>query len=277
MTTWKGGLKKIIKDFMPPIVLQLRKRNAGLRLTGNYASWEEAKRASAGYDSKLILEKTKAALLKVKQGVAVYERDSVLFDHVQYSWPLLASLMWVAARHSGRLNVLDFGGSLGSTYFQNRVFLSSLPEVHWNVIEQQNHVEVGKEFFEDDRLKFFGTVRDCAAASQPNVVILGSILQYLERPYDVLSQLMGLRCEHIIIDRTPFWEGSEDMICVQHVPQSIYSASYPTWIFSMPRFLSTISAQGHKLIVAFETPDNLAGPVDLEYRGMIVVKSDVMP
>jgi putative methyltransferase (TIGR04325 family) len=72
--------------------------------------------ASTGYDSEIILEKTRDALLKVKNGEAAYERDSVLFDEIQYAWPLLTSLMWVAAQAKGILNVLDFGGSLGTTY-----------------------------------------------------------------------------------------------------------------------------------------------------------------
>ena len=82
--------------------------------------------------------------MTVVDGRAAYERDSVLFEEVEYVWPLLASLMWVGARHLGSLNVLDFGGSLGSTYFQNRIFLATLPSVRWNIVEQPRHVEVGR-------------------------------------------------------------------------------------------------------------------------------------
>ena len=59
---------------------------------------------------------------KVKNGEAVYERDSVLFDEIQYSWGLLAGLEKAALEHDGKLCVLDFGGSLGSTYYQNKQF-----------------------------------------------------------------------------------------------------------------------------------------------------------
>jgi len=48
---------------------------------------EEAMELSTGYDSERILGKVRDSLLKVKRGEAVYERDSVLFDKVQYSWP----------------------------------------------------------------------------------------------------------------------------------------------------------------------------------------------
>jgi len=141
-------ISELVEQLTPPVILKsYRKIFARIllqenRLSGNYRSWNEAVAASTGYDLELILEKTKAALLKVKNGEVIYERDSVLFNEVQYAWPLLAGLMWVAAQSRGRLNVLDFGGSLGSTYFQNRAFLRDLPEVRWNIIEQPAHVNV---------------------------------------------------------------------------------------------------------------------------------------
>jgi hypothetical protein len=51
---------------------------------------------SHGYDNDTILKKCKDALLKVKNGEAVYERYSVLFDKVQHSFPVLAGLLRAA-------------------------------------------------------------------------------------------------------------------------------------------------------------------------------------
>ena len=76
---------------------------------GNYSSWQDAKKDSVGYDSDLILEKVKNSLLKVKNGEAIYERDSILFDKMEYSWPLLAALLWIANKNMAKLNIIDFG------------------------------------------------------------------------------------------------------------------------------------------------------------------------
>ncbi len=271
-------LKNMITLVTPPVFIHLvdRLRRNGLTrdygLWGDYCSWDEALAASTGYDSDIILEKTRAALLKVKTGEAVYERDSVLFDEIEYVWPVLAGLMWVAARCGGSLNVLDFGGSLGSTYFQNRVFLSALPKVRWNIVEQARHVETGKAWFEDDRLRFYADIADCLADTQPNVVLLGSILQYLERPYTVFNQILALPCDYVIIDRTPFWSGPTDHLCVQSVPPSIYPASYPSWIFSRSQFHSRLP-EDWQIMVTFDNPDRLVGPVDFVYQGVIIVRS----
>ena len=68
---------------------------------GNYASWEDATAKCDGYDAEHILTRVLESTLKVKSGDAIFERDSVLFDEIEYSWPLLAGLMWAAARNGG--------------------------------------------------------------------------------------------------------------------------------------------------------------------------------
>ena len=271
-------LKELVKLITPPFLINIAKRirqSSGNRstdaygLSGDYHSWNEAMAASAGYDSGIILEKTRSALLKVKNNEAVYERDSVLLDEIDYAWPVLAGLMWVAAHHGGTLNVLDFGGSLGSTYFQNRTFLSGLPVVRWNIVEQTRHVETGKAWFEDNRLRFFADIAGCLANTQPNIVLLSSVLQYLEQPYIVIDQIMTLPCDHVIIDRTPFWSGPTDRLCVQSVSPSIYPASYPCWIFSRPKFQAFLK-ETWQIVADFNSLDNLSAPVKTIWQGMIL-------
>ena len=110
--------------------------------SGKYASWQDALNNCAGYNQEAILEKCKDSLLQVKNGSAVYERDSVLFDEIQYSWPLLSALLLVAAKNNGNLTLIDFGGSLGSTYFQNRYYLNELNKVNYNIVSNLNQIKI---------------------------------------------------------------------------------------------------------------------------------------
>ena len=269
-------IREAIKLVTPPGLIYLARKLRGnlaadsYGLSGDYHSWSAAMAASTGYDSGIILEKTRAALMKVKNGDAVYERDSVLFDEIQYTWPLLAGLMWVAARCGGTLNVLDFGGSLGSTYFQNRAFLSALPQVRWNIVEQFRHVETGKACFEDDHLRFYANIAECLAENHPNVVLFSSVLQYLENPYAVFEQVLGLPCDWIMIDRTPFWTGSTDRLCVQRVPPHIYPATYPCYILSMPRFHAYLEEKSMQIRAEFDSLDSLSAPVRTVWKGLIL-------
>jgi putative methyltransferase (TIGR04325 family) len=278
--------KQLAKPFVPPQFvhgyralrqkgkkLTDRSRVSGLCLSGDYHSWDAALADSTGYDAENILKKTTAALLKVKNGEAVYERDSVLFDEIQYAWPLLAGLMWAAVRCGGSLNVLDFGGSLGSTYFQNRAFFTGLRQVRWNIVEQPRQVDAGKRWFEDDRLRFYTRIEECLADAKPQVIVLSSALQYLEQPYQTLDKLLRSNCDYLIVDRTPFWDGPKDLLCVQHVPAEIYPASYPSWIFSARRFRSCLN-HNWKIIAEFDNLDRLPGPVEFSYRGMIATRRE---
>ncbi len=208
----------------------------GVRWGGDYDSWEKAAKDSTGYDCDCVLEKVTESALKVKKGEAVYERDSVLFDQIEYSWPLLSALMWIAARSGGGLNILDFGGSLGSTYFQNLRFLEELLNVQWSIVEQKAFVEAGRENFEDRVLKFYYDIDSCMARRSPNTIFFGSVISYLENPYTFLGEIKTMGFEYIIFDRTPFIHGQKDRLTVQRVPTEIYQAAFPCWFFSKGRF-----------------------------------------
>jgi putative methyltransferase (TIGR04325 family) len=265
-------IKKIIKKITPPIlldfVISIKSKKYGWH--GNYSSWQEAKNASIGYDADEILNKVKNSLLKVKNGEAVYERDSVLFNEIQYSWPLLSGLMFAAAKSGGKLSVLDFGGSLGSTYFQNKKFLDKLPLVSWNIVEQKHFVDAGKKDFEDERLHFYYDIESCVKEQCPNVLVLSSVLQYLEKSYIFLNKILEYGFDYVLIDRTPFSTKSKDEVKLQIVPPNIYSASYPCHFFNQQYLESYFISKRYSLIEKFNGSDGEND--DYIFRGMIWCK-----
>lgn len=204
---------------------------------GNYPTWQEAVRVSDGYDKHNILEKTKQALLKVKSGEAVYERDSVMFEKKIYPFALITYLLHSARQKKAPLNILDFGGSLGSTYFQVLEFLAPDLCSGWNIVEQKHYVDCGRSFFEDEVLKFHYSIEECLADGPIDLAILSSVVQFLPEPHAFLEKLAGYGFKHIIFDRTFFVNGDRDRITVQNVWPSVYEASYPAWFFNEEGFL----------------------------------------
>jgi putative methyltransferase (TIGR04325 family) len=226
------------------------KKPAGTRFTGDFKSWDEAKRCSTGYDTPEILEKTRAALLKVRAGKAAFERDSMAFDQMEYDFPLLAGLLRAAAQDDGRLSVLDFGGSLGGTYFQCRTYLSSLRHVRWSVVEQPAHVACGRTDFANKELHFYETIADCLSEQKPNVLLLSGVLQYLREPYLFLETVLRERIPYVIVERTSFDCNQRDRLTVQYVPAWIYKASYPIWFLSETSF-QKVFAPHYRLICEY--------------------------
>lgn len=201
-------------------------------------SWEEIERLSDGYSDQSILNRCKLSTELIRDGVYKYERDTVLFDKIEYSWPLLAGLQAAALEHEGSLTVLDFGGSLGSTYYQNKSMLSGIKSLKWCVVEQKHFVDFGKANFENDVLKFYFSIDQAIEDNVFDVVILSSVLQYIKDPHLLIDQIANLKFKYIIIDRTSFSHQSNDLLTIQNVPSDIYNASYPCWFFSLENFLS---------------------------------------
>ncbi len=206
---------------------------------------------SENYNSDKILEKVKAGALKVKNGEVPYERDGMIFSKIDYSWPLLAHLLWISSKNDNRLNLIDFGGSLGTTYFQNINFLKNLKGLKWNIVEQKKFVDCGKKLFEDQNLKFFYNLEDSLEQNQPQAILISSSLQYLESPYDFLDKITNLNFEYIIFDRIPFLKTGEDRLTIQKVAPKIYDASYPCWLFNRGKFKKILEKK-YELIAEFE-------------------------
>jgi len=255
--------RAMLKDIMPPLVVRLLRLPEGVRCQGRYASWEEARAASDGYDADDIFEKTKQAMRDLLAGRGVFERDSVLFDAPEYEWPLLSGLMWGAAANGGDLNVLDFGGSLGSTYHQYRRFLQSLSLVRWNIVEQRHMVKAGREEFSTDQLHFYPDIVSCLAETSPQLLLLSSVVHYLPDPHAFLEQAAGLGFAHVLVDRTPFLLQGDDLLTVQHVPPSIYSASYPCWFFNRERFFGHFTPD-YEVVATFPALDKANVPSSFE-------------
>ena len=201
------------------------------------------------------------AQLAVAHGEAAYERDSVLFDKIAHSYPLVVGLLRAALRNGGALNVVDIGGALGSTYFQCRGLLEGVGSLRWNVVEQPAFVDCGLAHFQNDHLRFFRDLSACLAAGGVNVAVLSGVLPYVEDPHAMLQEVAQARLSHVILDRTPLWEAN-DRLTVQSVPPSIYgfAVSYPAWIFNRERVLAHF-LPAYRLLDEFEA---LAGTIHVD-------------
>lgn len=242
----------------------LRRHFAPRLFRGDYRTWTEACARSGGYDDSHILERAVMATRAVCHGYAAWERDTVLFHEEFCHRPLLESLRTAAAAAGGKLSVLDFGGALGSTWWQHRRWLADLVEVRWSVVEQRGFVEAGRREFTVGPLRFYETVEACFAAEHPTVVLLSSVLPYVERPHALLAELAARECDWLIIDRTGLTKDGRDRLTVQHVPASIYRASYPCWFFDRTRLLAAL--RPHWEVVA-EWPALGNGEGKFEFTG----------
>ncbi len=258
------SLKNKIRNLFPPVILKVyrklfvseaNKQKVVKEKPGffnSYVTWQDSKNECTGYEEASILAKVKESLLKIKNGEAVYERDSVIFKEKQYSEELLSALLDIAKKNNQTLNVLDFGGSLGSTYYQNKSRLSELKSLKWNIVEQAHFVKEGKETFADNELNFYYTIQECLAENEVNVVILSGVLQCIEHSSELITEIKGKKIPNIIVDRTALIRGDKGRISKQVVPEWIYKASYPIHFFNEIALVNQFTKE-YNLVADFDS------------------------
>lgn len=237
-------IKKISKITPEILKKYLRNYKAGEVnwCSGPYKNWKDACKESRGYDQKNILDKVYNSSKLVKLGLMPYERDSVLFKEVKYNDNVVEILNKINLSES-KLSILDFGGALGSSYFQNKDILNNRFNLKWGIVEQENYVKLGLAEFSDDKLSFFYNISDCIKTLAPNVALFGSSIQYLNEPYEIIDEITNSDdIKYLIFDRTPFEFNKDDTIVVQNVPKKIYEANYPMRIFSIDKFINKLSS-----------------------------------
>lgn len=268
--SWRNTLR----NWLPPIGLQFLNRfRPRVKFEGSYPNWAAAAARAEGYDDQAVLTAVAAATREVLAGRAVFERDSRLFFEEEPNYPLLAGLL--LAGRGGELRIVDFGGALGSVYFQNRRWLREIGVRRWTVVEQPHFVELGMREFSVGELGFAVNLAAAQAAmGGVDAVLFSSVLQYLPEPWTVLEEAAALRTPFILIDRTPLRLGQmESRIAVQQVPKSLHAARYPVRFLGEMDLHLRLEALGYRRIDAFnsyeiviELPDE---PQAIPYRGEV--------
>ena len=268
-------IRGLVRDLLPPLLIRQWRRWSGrsLRFAGRPADWAEAQRLSGGYDAADILDRVRRATRSVVSGRALHERDAVLSDEPQYPFAVIAALLRTAD-HQGRLDVVDFGGSLGSSFRQCRPLLDRLTHLRWHVIEQPAFVAAGRAEFSTDELSFCESLATLPPPVGPRVVLASSVLQYLENPHQMLDAFAALDAECLVIDRTPMGALSADQLCIQHVPAHIYKASYPCWLLAHGPLLAQLASHW-QIVCSFACAEGLTSTDEglaFEFRGLILEK-----
>ena len=220
-----------------------------LEYTGNYSSWDEARKKTKGYDADEIFEKVTKSALTVTKGDACYERDSWLYYEKEYNYPLLFHMQ----NSKGIYRVLDWGGAAASTYFQNRDMLNKMAkQLKWFVIEQPHFASWGEKNLQDENLIFYSNnvkTDEIIKREGINIVLLSAVIHYLDFADALIEQIISSKVEKIIIERTPV--GCNERIMIETVREPIYDASYPIHIFEEDELVKKF--KGYRMVASWKS------------------------
>ncbi len=242
--------KQLIKFVLPEIFIKkiniILKRN--IKIKGSFRDWRKAIKSSGTYENKEIFKKVKSSFLKVINNKAKFERDSVLFTSEKLNKPLIDLLDKIRIKKKNKkLIILDYGGSFGSTYFQNIKILSNELQYQWDIIEQKKIVNFANKTIKIKNLTFQNSINEYFKKSKPDIVIFSSVLHYLEFPFKLIEKIIKKKINYFLILNTPFFDDKSD-IKIQLNPKHIYKASYPIRIFNLRLFKSYFFKNRFKIV-----------------------------
>ena len=207
--------------------------------SGPYKSWKIAESKSVGYDSDEILEKVKKSAEIIKKTRVGFERDSIIYLEEEFDENLLEILYSYSTQKDKVIQILDYGGSLGSLYYKYKEKINN--NFIWSIIEQKNYVDEGIKNFQNSELNFFYNIEEYKNNHCIDIVLISSSLQYLKNYKEIMLKLISLNPGYIVILKTPFSVKYTDEVYIQKPLKHIYKSTYPSWIFSYSLFLSIIN------------------------------------
>ena len=281
-------IRKFVKQVTPPCFIDMArwlKNKLSLSpfygVRGNFASWQEAldycEKYNHGkaYEATNIIEKVASAIQEVRKGRAEFERDSFLFYKKDYNFPLLSALFLAfnGFDNTRPIYVVDFGGSLGSTFFQNRSLFARIKQpVVWNVVEQKHFVDRGKK--EVPEVIFYYSIEEYKnnlGGGNFDILLLSAVLDYIPYP-EVFANLLEYPWKYILIDRSFYHPEDKEVIGVQTVPPSIYEAQYPLWLRSESNQSKMMMSKGFEEVLRWDSPFYMPYLSDLGITSNIPLK-----
>lgn len=254
-------LFKIIKKITPPIIIDLsikifftKKTKYGFN--GNYETWELASQKTTGWETDVILKKINASINYSNEQNNSFERDGEIITSSNQNFPLMFSILDSINLEKLKLNIIDFGGSLGSHYYRYKPFINNSVKISWAIIEQKKYVDIAKEQNKNSELSFHYSISKALESNHFNTFFSSGTIQYIQKPFEILDEVIRNKFSTIILDRVFFIDDINDRICIQTVdPNIFYEASFPVWLFNEKKFKNYLS-ESYTLISEFMSEDN---------------------
>jgi putative methyltransferase (TIGR04325 family) len=198
-----------VKDFVPPIILQLCRKSS----MKEYDSFGSALKDSDTYEDPAIIEVVSSKTRGYRDFLA-----SDTGQHASINRQTAQNMFVISYVHSDRpVDVLELGGACGASYYELNHFL---PERigQWFIVETPAMAVAGKEIFQDDKIKFFDTFSAAVSGlKNPDLIIAQGVLQYTSNPIQMLDDLLDLGFKYMYITRTTVSDRTERPIITKQV------------------------------------------------------------
>jgi len=201
------------------------------------------------YDSR------EAALRAVPAGRRVgHDHPEVADRHtaeIGRTWPSdYPVLFWMSPLLAEGVSIFDLGGNVGLHFYGFQKYLRYPARMSWKVCEVPHVAQRGTELArarQADGLSFTTNLDDANGA---DVLLASSVLQFMPDPWWLPLSKLRLKPQHLLINRTPLWEGPSFVTL-----HSLGPAVCAYQIRNRDAFVKELSALGYLLRDSWEAPD----------------------
>lgn len=174
----------------------------------------------------------------------------IWINHSDYIQPITYTMLfWLASllpelESRGHAKILDYGGSVGLSYYAYIRRKALKPSTEWIVAEVQSLVESGRTLANArdsaHQLSFVPSAQTLPAA---DILYAGGALQYDPRGVPGILERCVRVAPHILINKVPLTDGPS-----LWTTQNIGTAIAPYRIFNRKEFLEYFSSWGYKVV-----------------------------
>jgi putative methyltransferase (TIGR04325 family) len=281
------GLKKMIKLFVPPVLILAAKRLFAA-VSRRKPAWEyvpegwqaaQTDPAIKGWNVQSVLDAYISRwpdFVEKLKGTSPFgfspesdgrQRTDLSFHNVIMSYSYALSR---AAWRKPRITLLDWGGGIGHYYLLSQALLPDL-SIDYTCKDLPLLAEHGQKLFPEAHF----TASDDCLNRQYDFVLVSSSLQYAERWQDTLTRLAAATVGYLFVTRLPVIHRLPSYVVVQRPYGFGYNTEYLGWCINRSELLACARAAGLELVREFviEAPPSIhRAPEPCDYWGFLFSK-----
>jgi putative methyltransferase (TIGR04325 family) len=203
-------------------------------------SWNTALAKSIGYESSSVVGPVIEAARQLRNDCQ--EAALATSRYHQVASGMLCCIAQYDLKKNQPIRVLDFGGGSADYFFQFEKFVPHI-SFEWTVLETPALAEAMQRDLGHDHANLRWVDSFEKTSESYDVVLCSSVLQYVEKPFEVLDQLVK-KSQFLILNRLPLVDTAEHFVAVQRIVTKRKRGSYPAHFFSESKFMQDLSQYG---------------------------------
>ena len=240
-----SGISKMIPE---QIIIGLRGLLApaiGFRVA---KSWSDAVEHSSGYQSKKTID---SLISSDPIDLANISSHCFIGNRLQQ---IASAFLEGVASSKNTIRVIDVGGGLGQYFFLLEKLAPSI-QFEWVILETTAVCELAKSVAPTKKnIRWISSLDDAQVTF--DIALLSSVIQYVEKPFDLLDDLMKV-AKFLILNRLPLTSSRNQKICIQRPGFFESKGSYPVHLLSEDKVIAYFEARG-KILSRWLVPQDIA-------------------